>query len=172
MWVHHFADLLAGWLNESGHPGITRARTCADIGRHEQPVGVAVTLSDGWLWLLQCVGAAPFPGGDQQRSGESTAPERFVGTWADRADYRQARQAFEVEQGAYDGPRTRTAQASHTALVDVVADVVRRAGHPEVESVEVPSGRLVLRVGFVDGSKVFGYPVGFIGPGMTELVRA
>jgi hypothetical protein len=170
VWVHHFASCLAGWLGDSAHPGIARARTCADIGRHEQPVGVAVTLSDGWLWILQTVGTAP-GGGDVNRSGESTRPEPFDGEWADRADYREARKAFEREQEAYDGPKTRLPQASVAALMGVALETVKRAGHPEVTSVEVPDGRLVLVVGFTDGSKAYGYPAGFIGPGATEMMK-
>lgn len=170
MYVHHFASRFADWLNNSGHPGIAQARTCAAIGRHEQPVGVAVTLSDGSLWVLQTVGSSPVPGGDERRSGESKRPEPFDGDWGDRPDYQSARKQFEREQAAYDGPKTRALQASVPALLEAVVEAIRQAGHPEIETVDV-NERRVLVVGCVDGAKIYGYPAGFVAPGTTEVVQ-
>ncbi len=167
MYPHQLAEHLAVWLGDAQHPGIAQVRTCADIGRWEQPVGVAVTLTDGWTWILQCVGGSP-PGGDINRSPSSVNPDLPEGPWEDMPAYQQARRAFEAEQAAYRGPKTRTPQASVGSLLALSADVVRRYEHLGITSVETPD-RPVILIGFEDGAMVYARHAGFIPPGSTDL---
>ncbi len=158
------------WLSDEQHPGIAGVRTCAEIGRHEQPVGVAVGLTDGWTWILQCVGGSP-PGGDVNRSPSSARPDLPEGAWADMPAYRHARIEFEAEQAAYNGPKTRQPQASVGSLLALTADVVRRFEHLGITSVETPDRPAIL-VGCEDGAMVYARHAGFIPPGATELERS
>lgn len=168
MYVAPFAALVKGWLADAHHPGVTQVRTCAEIGRHEQPVGVALDLSDGWLWLLQLTGVSP-DGGDVNRSDVADRPEPFDGSWEDRPDYRQAREVFEAERsGGRSG--SRLPQAAVATLLDWVCGVIRQAAHPEVESVDV-NERLALVVVFRDGSRVNGRSVGFMAQGSADLTQ-
>jgi hypothetical protein len=167
MYPTQFAEHLAVWLSDAQHPGVVQVRTCADIGRWEQPVGVAVTLSDGWLWVLQCLGGSP-AGGDVKRSPSSVRPDLPEGSWEDMPVYQQARRAFDAEQAAYSGPKTRLPQASVASLFALAAEVVRRHEHLGIASVETPD-RPVLLIGFADGAAVYGRHAGFMAPGSTEL---
>jgi hypothetical protein len=170
MYPAQFAEHLAVWLAEAQHPGIAQVRTCAAIGRHEQPVGVAVTLSDGWLWIAQCVGGSP-PGGDEKRATTSQRPDLPEGPWEEMPAYRQARKQFEAEQAAYDGPRPRIHQASVASLLDLVVDVIQRAGHPDITAIDRRHERPVVVVTFGDGATVYCRHAGFIAAGTTELVE-
>jgi hypothetical protein len=163
-----FADLLKQWLLTAGHPGVVDVRTCAEIGRHEQPMGVQVTLSDGWAFVLQVVRTAP-DGGD--RAGEDVS----VFGW-DRDAYREAREATDRAARSVKPPaRGAKPQAKVTNLLTLALDAVKRAGHPEVVAVEVSTRadrrRDVLRVSCVDGSTIYGLPAGFIPPGGADFTR-
>ncbi len=167
MYPAQLAEHLAVWLADAQHPGIAQVRTCAQVGWHEQPVGVAVTLTDGWTWILQCVAGSP-PGGNANRAETSQAPEPFEGVWADRPDYQEARRTFEAEQKAHKGPRSRVQQAAVASLLGLAAEVIRRQGHVGVDSVEMPD-RPVLLVRFADKAMVYARHAGFIPPGSTDL---
>ncbi len=171
MYPAQFSEHLAVWLSDAQHPGIVQVRTCADIGRWEQPVGVAATLSDGWIWILQCVGGSPSPGGDERRAASAVRPDLPEGSWEDMPAYREARKRFEAEQAAYSGPRSKIPQASVALLLALAAEVVRRHQHLGIVSVEAPQDRAVLLVGFDDGAMVYGRHAGFIAPGATDLVQ-
>ncbi len=167
MYPHQLAEHLAVWLGDAQHPGIVQVRTCADIGRHEQPVGVAVSLTDGWTWILQCLGGSP-PGGDVKRAATSVRPDLPEGPWENMPAYQQARRAFAAEQAAYSGPRPKMHQASAAALLTLAAEVVRRHEHLGITSVETPD-RPVILIGFADGAAVYARHAGFIPPGSTDL---
>ncbi len=171
MYPHQLAEHLAVWLSDAQHPGIAQVRTCAQIGRHEQPVGLAVSLTDGWTWILQCVGGSPPHGGDERRAATSVRPDLPEGPWEDMPAYQEARRAFEADQAAYRGPKTRQPQASVGSLLALTADVVRRFEHLGITSVETPD-RPVILVGFEDGAMVYARHAGFIPPGATELERS
>lgn len=168
MYPHQLAEHLAVWLGDAQHPGIAQVRTCADIGRWEQPVGVAVTLSDGWTWILQCVGGSPSPGGDAKRAPSSIRPDLAEGSWEDMPAYREARRRFEAEQAAHNEPRPKIHQASVGSLLGLTADVIRQAAHNAIATVETPD-RPVILIGFADGAAVYARHAGFIPPGTTDL---
>lgn len=174
MYPTQFAEYLRDWLTDSGHPGIDQVRTCADLGRWEQPVGVAATLTDGWTLILQCVGTYP-PGGAAGDDPDSPRPAPFAGSWEDRDDYKTARAAFAEAAVAYDGPVSRRPQASVTALLAAVLDIVKRADHPKLAHVEVsrtrPDTPDVLRVTCTDKSMIYGLAAGYIAPGNTDLAH-
>lgn len=174
MYPDRFAEHLKGWLVEAHHPGVVAVHTCAEVGRWEQPVGVMLTLSDGWRFLLQVVGAYPQGGAANERS-DVARPERFDGAWQDRDDYRQARRAFEQEAGTYNGPKSRRPQAGVAVLLDHIGDVIKRADHPELATVEVdPSAggdRQILRILCDDKSAIHGLPAGYLAPGATDLAH-
>lgn len=171
MYPAQFVENLAVWLAGAQHPGIAQVRTCADIGRWEQPVGVAVTLSDGWTWILQCVGGSPSPGGNERRAATSQRPDLPEGPWEDMPAYREARSQFGAEQAAYDGPRPRIHQASVASLLALVVEVVKRHEHLGIKSVEMRESRPVAVITFEDRATVYCRHAGFIGPGATELVE-
>lgn len=170
MFAYQFADLLKGWLAAADHPGITHARTCADIGRWEQPVGVALTLSDGWIFILQCVGTAP-DGGNTNRDPQYPAPDLPEGAWEDNPTYRAARKVFEQQQAAYSGPKPRQPQATPAALIREALKVTEGAGHEHIAAVEIREKTGALKVAFADGSTVFGLTAGYIAPGGTKLAH-
>ena len=169
MYPHNFTEQAKQWLTAADHPGITKIRTCAEAGWWEHPVGLVLDLSDGWRFILQCIGTAPTPSGDADRDPDDTPPARFDGEWNDRDDYRQARRRFEVESWA--GTKTRRPQATVESLLAVVVEAAKRADHPKVVSVEIPDDRPVIKVTFTDGSAVYGLPVGYLTPGAAELAH-
>lgn len=166
MYVHRFVDLLKQWITDVDHPGVTQVRTCLDVGRWEQPVGVMLDLSDGWRFLLQANGTSP-DGGDAARDDEP--PARFAGDWQGRYDYQQNRKAFEAEVQTWDGGRSKRPQATVGSLLAVVVEAIKRADHPKVASVDIPDGRLVVKVTFTDTSAVYGLPVGYLPPGAADF---
>lgn len=172
MYPQTFADLLKDWLANAQHPGIATVQTCADVGWHEQPVGVMVTLSDGWRFVLQLVGSYP-PRGTEGHNPDSPRPQPFPGNWADRDDYRQARRRFEAEAAGHRGAKPNRPQAAATTLLNWIGQVVELRQHPELSSVAVgPSsagGRNIIRVVCDDGSVINCLPVGFIPPGATAI---
>lgn len=170
MYPHHVADLLKQWLTAAEHPGIVRVRTCAEIGRCEQPVGVALTLSDGWTFLLQCVGTAP-DGGDANRDPNFPPPDLPEGMWDELPAYLAARKRFEQEQGAYAGPKSRRPQAPSEALIRQALKVSEAAEHEHIASVEIREKTGSLKVVFADGSAVFGLAAGYIAPGAVDLAH-
>jgi hypothetical protein len=170
MYPHQFADQLRSWLASADHPGISQVRTCAQVGRWEQPVGVVIDLADGWRFLLQIVGTSP-DGGDTARDPDDMPPPRFDGDWQGRFDYQQARAAFETEVAAWTGPRSKKPQAGVTSLLAVAVEAVKRADHPKVATVEIPDGKLVLKIVFTDGSAVHGLPAGYLTPGTPDLAH-
>ncbi len=171
MYPHQMAEHLRDWLSSADHPGIAQVRTCLQVGRWEQPVGVLLDLSDGWRFLLQCVGSSPTPGGDAARDPDDMPPARLDGDWQGRFDYQQHRKAFEAEVAAWSGPRSKKPQATVTSLLAVAVEAVKRADHVKVQSVEIPDGRLDLKVAFTDGSVVYGLPAGYLAPGAADLAH-
>lgn len=170
MYPYQLAGLIKQWLTTAEHPGITRVRTCAEIGRHEQPVGVALTLSDGWIFLMQCVGAAP-DGGNTNRDPSYPPPDLPEEMWDEMPAYLAARKAFEQEQAAYVGPKSRHPQASPEALIREALKVTEKAEHEHVTAVEVREKTGALKVVFADGSTVYGLAAGYIAPGETKLAH-
>lgn len=170
MYPHHMADLLKQWLTAAEHPGIVRVRTCAEIGRCEQPVGVALTLSDGWTFLLQCVGAAP-NGGNANRDPNYPPPDLPEDMWDTFPDYLTARKVFEREQDAHAGPKSRRPQAPPEALTRVALRVIEAADHEHITSVEIREKTGSLKVVCADGSAVFGLAAGYIAPGAVDLAH-
>lgn len=170
MYPYHMADLLKQWLTAAEHPGITQVRTCAEIGRWEQPVGVALTLSDGWIFLLQCVGAPPEER-NRVRDPNYPPPDLPEVMWDEMPDYKAARKVFEREQAAYAGQRSRRPQASPQALIREALRVVEVAGHEHVATTEVREKTGSLKVVFADGSTVYGLAAGYIAPGGVELAH-
>jgi hypothetical protein len=151
-----FADLLKQWVADAGHPGVAEVRTCAEVGRHEQPMGVQITLTDGWAFVLQLVRTSP-DGGDRQGEG-------LDGLGWDREAYQSARVAAdEAAAGVKPPARVGRPQAKTSDLLSLVLDAVKRADHPAVSAVEV------ARVSCADGSTIFGLPVGFIPPGAASF---
>ncbi len=167
MFPHQYAGLLKGWLAAAEHPGITQVRTCAEIGRHEQPVGVALTLSDGWTFILQCVGTAP-DGGNTNRDPRYPAPNLPDGSWENMPAYQVARKVFERQQGAYSGLKSRQPQATPGALLRLALKVTEAAEHEHVAITEKVDN---LKVVFADGSTVYGLAAGYIAPGETKLAH-
>lgn len=170
MYPHHFAGNLKRWLAAAGHPGIAAVRTCREVGWHLQPGGVMIDLSDGWRFVLQCVGTSP-DGGNANRDPRFGPPTWPDGPWEDSEECRAARRRFEAEVGAYTGPKSRRPQAAPQVLLSVALDVVKGAGCDAVADVEIPDGRTVLVVTCVDGAKVFGLPAGYLAPGEVELAH-
>ncbi len=168
MYPHTFANLLRDWLAHAEHPGLAQVMTCADIGRWEQPVGVAVTLTDGWTFILQCVGTAP-DGGNANRDPAFPAPDLPEGSWEDDEAYRLARKQFTERQGTYTGPRSRQPQASPEALLHLALQVTESAGHAHVVSVEIREATGTLKVVCADGSTVFGLAAGYLPPGEVKM---
>lgn len=171
MFPAHFADLLKQWLTDAHHPGIAQVRACAEIGRWEQPVGVAITLSDGWRVVLQTVGGAP-PGGFANANPDRSKPAPFAGMWDDRGDYQTARKVDEAAARAHNGPRSQKPAATADAIMAVVVDAIRAAAHPEIVTVELvrraadrPEN---LRVTCDDQSMIYGYLVGYMPPGAAD----
>ncbi len=158
-----FADLLKHTVTAVAHPGVVRVRTCADIGRHEQPCGVRVDLTDGWALLVQVVRGAP-PGGDSPDDG----------SWDDGVDYRAARVEADGEAATVTPLRKGgRPQARVGALLDLILGAVAGAD-PTIVSAEVsarPGAQPVLRVTCADGATLFGLPVGWFAPGSTELMH-
>lgn len=171
MFPYQFADLLKGWLAESEHPGITQVRTSAEVGWWEQPIGVALTLSDGWTFILQTVGAAP-DGGNANRDPNYPPPAVPEGTWEEDDGYRQARKVFERAQAGYVGVKSRRPQAPPQALIRQALKVTEGAGHGHVSSVEVREKTGSLKVVFADGSTVYGMAAGYVAPGEAKMAHA
>jgi hypothetical protein len=170
VFPHHMADLLKQWLSAADHPGMTQVRTCAEIGLWEQPVGVALTLSDGWIFLLQCVGAAP-NGGNVNRDPNYPPPDLPAEMWDEMPAYKAARKVFEREQAAHAGPKSRRPQASPQALLREALRVAEAAGHEHIASVEIAEKTGSLKVVCMDGSTVYGLAAGYIAPGASELAH-
>ncbi len=168
MYPHTFADHLRDWLARAEHPGLAQVRTCADIGRWEQPVGVAITLTDGWTFILQCVGTTP-NGGNANRDPRFPAPDLLEGSWEDNVNYRTARTLFEKEQRTYTGPRSRQPQASPEALLHLALQVTEGAGVDHIASVEIREKTGSLKVVFADGAAVFGLAAGYIPPSEVKM---
>lgn len=170
MFPHQYAGLLKDWLAEAEHPGITQVRTCAEIGRWEQPVGVALTLSDGWIFILQCVGTAP-DGGNANRDPQYPPPVVPEGTWEEDPSYQQARKVFEQAQAGYTGPKSRQPQAPPAALVREALKATEAPEHEHIASVEIREKTGALKVVFADGSTVFGLPAGYLPPGGVKMAH-
>ncbi len=164
MRPYEFADLLKQWVTAAQHPGIAGVRTCADVGRWEQPCGIRVDLTDGWAFLLQVVRGAP-PGGDHDGY---TAPPTGQDVYA------AARAASDTETGKVRALKGGRPQARVGVLLSVVEAAVAGAGHEEVRTVVVsarPGGVPVLRVTTTDGAVLYGLPVGWFAPGSTVLMH-
>lgn len=162
-----FVDLLKQWLVDANSPGITAVHTCPEIGRWEQPSGLRITCDDGWALLVGMVRASP-PGGDPTPPSKGFDPGRLE----DREDYKRARAAADAAAAKVPRSSASKPQARVNALLGVVVDVVKRADHAGVTGVEYSSqgGRPpALRVSCVDGSTVFGLPVGWFAPGATRF---
>ncbi len=168
MYPSPFADLVKTWLLDADHPGITAVQTCADVGRWENPIGVKVTLPDGWGVFVQMIGAAP-----NDRRTKGPAPEPFTGTW--QQHYREARATADAA-AKRTPPPARGAKPSIRGrdLLVVVLDVIKRADHPDVaeagwtDSVS-ETDRPGLRIVFDDRATVYCTIPGFQPPGATDF---
>lgn len=163
MRPYPFVDLLANWLRDADHPGITRAQTCAEIGRHEQPAGVRITFDGGWAFLLQAVRTSP--DGGEGPDDKPVQPNMDA--------YRKARVVDEERARAIKPARGSQPALKVGALLPFILETIKRADHPGVTSVEVSSrtGRDTLRVLCADRSTIHLMPVGFFPPGATELAH-
>lgn len=163
-----FVDLLKQWLTSHDHPGIGEVHTCADVGRWEHPVGVRVTLSDGWALLVGFVRSSP-PGGDTDR------PDLPQGSWGDDPGYRAARKQADAAAAAVKAAaRGGRPQAKVNDVLAILLDVVKRADHAGVASAEVVSRggrRPVLLVECADGSTLYGSAVGWLPPGGVDFAH-
>lgn len=170
MYPGPFADLTKTWLLDADHPGIATVQTCAEVGRWENPVGVKVTLPDGWGIVVQMLGAAPNAG-----RTKGPEPEPFPGTWQEH--YRAARAAADTAAKTVR-PAARGARPSMGGrdLLGVVLDVAKRADHPDVveagwTEARTPAARPGLRVMFADRATVFCIIPGFVQPGATDFAH-
>jgi len=172
MYPQHLSGLLKRWLLDAEHPGVSDVRTCAEIGRHEQPVGVVVTLSDGWRMVWQAVGSYP-PGGAANENPDTPKPEKFDGMWDQLPEYKAARKADEAAAKAYTGPRSRKPAATADAIVALIVDVVKRADHAEIAHVETvrrsPDQPETVRIACDDKAMIYGLVAGFMPPGATSF---
>jgi len=174
MYPQPFSDLVKQWLTDAAHPGVSRVQTCAEVGRWEHPVGVKLTLDDGWKVFVQMVGTAP----PQPRT--SPTPAVPAGDWKDDPAYRQARGTADVENRAVPtAPRDAKPTLRVQDVLNLLVDVVKRADHPQVTEVQISKpdlklGRFrpALRVRFVDDATVVGFVAGFSAPGSTDLAHA
>lgn len=170
MYPRHVADLLKQWLTAAEHPGITRVRTLAEVGWHEQPVGVLLDLSDGWRFVLQCVGTAP-DGGNANRDPKYPVPEVPAGTWEEDPAYQEARRKFEAEVRGHAGPKSRRPQAPPRALMTVALAATEKADHDGIASVTIRDDQPTLRITCTDGSMVFALAAGYLAPGETKMAH-
>lgn len=170
MFPHHVAEELKKWLVNANHAGITQVRTCEEVGRWEQPVGVMLDLSDGWRFVLQCVGTAP-DGGDVNRDPNYSPPDLPAGMWDEMPIYRANRKKFEAEMAGYDGPKSRRPQAPPRALMTVALDLIKDAGHDGIASADIRDGRPTIRVTCADGAKVYCLAAGYLAPGEAKLAH-
>jgi hypothetical protein len=166
MYPGPFADIVKTWLLDADHPGIAAVQTCAEVGRWENPIGVKVTLADGWGIFVQMVGAAPPTG-----RTKGPDPEPFTGAWQEH--YRAARAAADTAAKTVRPP-ARGAQPSMRGrdLLGVVLDVVKRVDHPDVVEAgwtETQSGRPGLRIVFDDRASVYCTIPGFQQPGTADF---
>lgn len=170
MYTHHVVDELKNWLVNANHPGITRVRTCEEVGWSEQPVGVMIDLSDGWRFVLQCVGVAP-DGGNVNRDPSYPPPDLPDVMWDEMPTYRANRKKFEDEVRGQAGSNSRKPQASPRALMTVALDLIKKAGHDGIASVDIRDDRPTVRVTCTDGSKVYCMAAGYIAPGESKLAH-
>ncbi len=162
-----FVGLLKQWLLNAGHPGIVDVRTCAEVGRWEQPIGVRVTLTDGWGLVVQVVRSSP-AGGDQHSSDLPPGP------WSGDPVYQQARTAADADTATVAKVRGGKPRASVGQVLTVVLAAVTGAAHPDITAAEVSAkngGQPVLRVTCADGSTLYGLPAGWLAPGSAEFMH-